>query len=237
MGQLLAVGKMVTGSVGKIGSIYTIDIKLIDIKTGQIQLTQSEDVKGSIEDVLLSAVPKIADFVIKGAASMSMTVGYLSVTSEPSGASVQVNGQAKGTTPLKGLEVEAGECRVALALDGFAGQERTVTVLKGRTQDLSFTLSPTSERLAAQKEQAGAKRKTLGKVLRWTGVALAAGGIGAATFFWLDADSKYESYMASSSSEEAPGLWEQTDQSALLGNISAIIGGVGALALGVSFAF
>lgn len=237
MGQLLAVQKMVTGSVGKIGTIYTVDVKVIDIATGQIQMTHSEDVRGSVEEVLLTAVPRISDHVIKETTSMGMTVGYLTVTSQPAGATVTIDGKEVGTTPVSKVESEAGKHKVEVAMEGYVTQERTLTLAKGRTEELSFTLSPTKELLASQKEQASEKRKKIGSVLRWGGVALGVAGVGAAAYFWIDADGKYEDYSNGTDSGELPGMYEDASSSATYGNLSAVAGGVGLVALGVSFAF
>jgi hypothetical protein len=51
-GKLLGVEKMVTGSVGKIGDLYNINIRLFDVGTGQIENTVSHKHEGSVEDLL-----------------------------------------------------------------------------------------------------------------------------------------------------------------------------------------
>lgn len=237
MGQLLAVKKILNGSVGKIGSMYTVDIKVIDIKTGQITLTHSEDVKGSVESVLLEAVPRITERLTKEATSAANTGSYLSVESSPAGASVTLDGKEIGTTPVKGMEVEAGKHKVVVALEGYVSQERTVTLVKGRNEQMAFTLSATRELLASQQQQSEAKKKTVGKVLRWTGVGIGVAGIGAATAMWLLADSANQDYLEATSTADASASGEDMDAFALYGNISAIAGGVGVVALGVSFAF
>jgi TolB-like protein len=52
MGQILGVQKLVSGSIGKIGSMYLLNLRLIDIKTAKISKTVSEDVKGDLEEVV-----------------------------------------------------------------------------------------------------------------------------------------------------------------------------------------
>jgi hypothetical protein len=52
MGQILGVQKLVTGSIGKVGSMYLLNIRMIDIKTAKITKTVSEDVKGDLEEVV-----------------------------------------------------------------------------------------------------------------------------------------------------------------------------------------
>ncbi|HMD67703.1 MAG TPA: CsgG/HfaB family protein [Chitinivibrionales bacterium] len=52
MGQILGVKKLVSGSIGKVGSLYLLNVRLIDIKTAKISKTVSEDVKGDLEEVV-----------------------------------------------------------------------------------------------------------------------------------------------------------------------------------------
>jgi hypothetical protein len=237
MGQLLAVSSIVSGSVGTIGGMYTLDLKLIDIRTGKIQISITEDVKGGIEDVLTSTVPAICDKLAKEMISAAVTVGFIDVTTEPQGATVILDDRDVGTTPLRGLQAQTGTHVVAVRLQGYAPQDRAVTVLKGKGEEVRFRLSLTSETLAERKQQKSTTRKKLGKVLRWVGAGVALAGAGAATAFWLSADATHDDYAASQDPDALPGLWDDTQTSATVGNVSAIVGAVGAVVLGVSFAF
>jgi TolB-like protein len=64
MGKLLNVEQIVSGSVGKIGSYYTIDLRRIDVQSGEILRAANVDISGGIEEVLTkgihSAVAKIS---------------------------------------------------------------------------------------------------------------------------------------------------------------------------------
>lgn len=55
MGKILAVPKIVVGSVGKIGRTYSIVLRLVDVETSTIECSVAEDVKGEV-DKLLSVV-------------------------------------------------------------------------------------------------------------------------------------------------------------------------------------
>ncbi|MDP8207509.1 MAG: CsgG/HfaB family protein [Candidatus Electryonea clarkiae] len=55
-GQMLGVEQMVAGSIGKIGTLYVISIRLIDVETGELISTGSSRHKGSIEDVALKSL-------------------------------------------------------------------------------------------------------------------------------------------------------------------------------------
>jgi hypothetical protein len=52
MGEILGVQKLITGSIGKIGSMYLLNARIIDIKTAKITKSVSEDVKGNLEHVV-----------------------------------------------------------------------------------------------------------------------------------------------------------------------------------------
>ena len=51
-GRLLGVQKMVGGSVGKLGTLYNISIRIFDVQTGRIEKTQTKRHEGSIEQLL-----------------------------------------------------------------------------------------------------------------------------------------------------------------------------------------
>jgi len=56
IGQLLGVQKMLSGSIGKFGSVFTIELYLIDIQTGQIQRSANHDIIGEMELLLTEGI-------------------------------------------------------------------------------------------------------------------------------------------------------------------------------------
>ncbi|OIO02907.1 hypothetical protein COY52_02245 [Candidatus Desantisbacteria bacterium CG_4_10_14_0_8_um_filter_48_22] len=60
MGQLLGVRKIFTGTIGKIGSTYLINVKIIDVQSGQIEKAETEECAGCEEDSLLISLRNIA---------------------------------------------------------------------------------------------------------------------------------------------------------------------------------
>ena len=52
VGRVLGCELMLAGSFGKIGSIYTIDMRIIDVTSGGILRTTSYDVRGDVESLL-----------------------------------------------------------------------------------------------------------------------------------------------------------------------------------------
>ncbi len=60
VGQLLGVRQMLAGSFGKFGTIYTIDMRIIDVATGGILRTTSYDVQGEAELLLTVGLAEAA---------------------------------------------------------------------------------------------------------------------------------------------------------------------------------
>lgn len=56
MGKLLNVRLMVGGSVTKVNRLHSIDLRIIDVQSGEVVSVSTEDVMGSIEDVLLTGL-------------------------------------------------------------------------------------------------------------------------------------------------------------------------------------
>jgi hypothetical protein len=52
MGQLLGVHSLATGSIGKVGSMFLVNVRMIDVKTAKIVKVVSVDIRGEIEDVV-----------------------------------------------------------------------------------------------------------------------------------------------------------------------------------------
>ncbi|MBA7653411.1 hypothetical protein ES703_61260 [subsurface metagenome] len=64
IGQLIGAQQMLAGSFGQLGTVYTIDMRIIDVVTGRITRTTSYDIEGSINRLLseglAEAVKRIA---------------------------------------------------------------------------------------------------------------------------------------------------------------------------------
>jgi hypothetical protein len=61
MGQLLGVEQMITGSVGKVGRTFSVNVRMINIATGEITRTLNKFYKGEIDGLLTKVIPEIAE--------------------------------------------------------------------------------------------------------------------------------------------------------------------------------
>ena len=66
VGGLLGAQKIITGSVGKIGTLFTINLKIIDINTATIEKNITYDYQGSIEDFVIVGINQAANNLLYG---------------------------------------------------------------------------------------------------------------------------------------------------------------------------
>ncbi|MBD3322386.1 MAG: hypothetical protein GF350_14895 [Chitinivibrionales bacterium] len=59
LGNVLGVQNIITGSIGKLGSMFLINVRAVSVRTGKITKVVSQDIKGSIE-TLVHVLPSIA---------------------------------------------------------------------------------------------------------------------------------------------------------------------------------
>jgi hypothetical protein len=82
-------------------------------------------------------------------------VGGLAVASDPGGATVYVDGQFVGQTPLSLERLQAGDHRVRLVKDGYLENARVVTVTSGKSSSLQVRLTVRSSAEALPDGQGG----------------------------------------------------------------------------------
>ncbi|MBL8028441.1 MAG: hypothetical protein JNL74_18595 [Fibrobacteres bacterium] len=61
MGQLLGVDHMITGSIGKVGLTYSVNLRMINVGSGEIVRSLSKFYKGEIDGVLTDVLPAVAE--------------------------------------------------------------------------------------------------------------------------------------------------------------------------------
>lgn len=63
IGQLLGVERLVTGSLGKVGSMFLVNLRVIDVKTAKIMKVVSVDIKGDLDEVV-AKLPGVASQLV-----------------------------------------------------------------------------------------------------------------------------------------------------------------------------
>jgi hypothetical protein len=130
VGQLLGVQRMVAGSIGKVGNFWTISLRMLNVATGEILFTVSEDYEGDIKGVVSTAVTKAAGKLSSGVdievkkASMIGKKGDLYIASSQPGASIEIdNTVISGMTPLTIQGFAAGEHRIVVRKGDWYGSQ------------------------------------------------------------------------------------------------------------------
>ncbi|MCK4578291.1 MAG: DUF2380 domain-containing protein [Candidatus Marinimicrobia bacterium] len=116
VGQMLGVTAMVAGSIGKVGSTYSIDLRTIDVATGQITNSTTKDYRGEI-DGLLSVMSSLATDIVNFESPDTAPRAPAQVAEQPSEA-----GPKKGGAIVKWAVIGA-----AVAGGGYLG----ITLLAG----------------------------------------------------------------------------------------------------------
>lgn len=118
----------VTVSQVKAGS-HTVTVKL----AGYTDYTKTIEVKSGYKTSV--KVP------LTQAGGSQTGSGTLTIRSTPSGATVYIDGDSKGTTPLHLQNVPAGSHKVLLTLQGYGDSSQTVEMTGGSDKDVSISLA------------------------------------------------------------------------------------------------
>jgi len=136
-GRMLNVEEMVTGSIGKIGKLYTIDIVLIDVETAQIIKSITSDYEGEIEGLVSFMQPIAVQLsrLIRPEIKKDEEKGSIEINTDPAKAEVYLNSKKVGNSPLKLTDIPAGEYTIKLIANGYATVEDIVLIEKDKVTE------------------------------------------------------------------------------------------------------
>jgi TolB-like protein len=141
MGQLLGVEHMVMGTIGKVGSMYTISLRLVNVATGEVLYTASEDCRCEIEDVLTAATPRIA---MKLELAVEKAIfGALDIKTVPARGAILINGNKIGETDYNNDRFIPGDYTLRVEMPTYEPVERKISVERNKAVSLSFKLEHT----------------------------------------------------------------------------------------------
>jgi opacity protein-like surface antigen len=144
IGKILNVQQMITGTIGKIGETYTIDVVLIEVETSQIIKSFTYNYQGKL-DGLLSFMASIANELAKTAQPMSekfyeIGIGSLKVITEPASAEIILDDKFIGKSPLQINNISTGEHMVKLVASGYVSTKNKVFIQKGKVTEHQIKL-------------------------------------------------------------------------------------------------
>jgi hypothetical protein len=187
IGGALGARLVLSGSLGRVGESYVLQLQLLDTQKAQIRARESRTITGP-QSELLAAARDLTSRVLTGKALD--TTGKIKFAITPSGAKVVVDGKLIGTTPLDApVMLEQGTHRVHVEADGYVPFDAALDAVASQTLFNSIDLVSTAPLLQ------GSRRGAQG-ALGWAaiGIGLAAGAAGVVCGVLANKD--YTSYQA-----------------------------------------
>jgi TolB-like protein len=166
MGQILGVREIITGSLGRLGTLIVINLRTIDVAKGQIVKVVSQDISGKLEDVIYY-LPNIArklvglePVVLQQPAAApakpapkhetpaqsktlapTKNTGMLQVVTQPEGAEIVLNGKTRGPSPLVDNTLLPGKYTITISYPRYETYTETFLLAAGYTKIISRTLA------------------------------------------------------------------------------------------------
>jgi len=130
--------------------------------------------------------PSVA--VAAGKADAAQPGAALSVASDPAGATVYVDGQLQGATPLDLKRLAPGDHRVSVMMQGYLENSRVVSLRAGQSHDVQVKLTPQAPPAGEKPPRGQAqappeKEHKGGGSTKWVLLGLGLAGAGAATYY------------------------------------------------------
>jgi hypothetical protein len=141
MGQILGVERILAGTVGKIGKMYTFSLKMINVRTGQIMYTVDEDCDCPIEQTLTVSTKNIAQKL--SSMVRRERFGGVKIASTPAGALVFINNTKVGATPWNSTLLLPGTYAMELNMPSYEPIKETFSVKEGEIPELAYALRHT----------------------------------------------------------------------------------------------
>lgn len=141
VGRSLGVDRLIFGTIRKLpqATTYTVSLKQLNVVDSTIEKYITEAVP---TESLRADSPQLNELVGRWLPALlnDTSRGGFRILTEPSGASVQLDGVPLGQTPLAFGEVEIGAHTVRIEKAGFPPIVRTITVRGGQSDELSINL-------------------------------------------------------------------------------------------------
>ena len=226
IGAALGVPFMLTGTVAKLGSSYTLALTLVEIDKARVEKRTSAvftDV-----DKLLAGLDTEVERAVQSL--LYKEQGSLLVVATEEGATIAVDGNALGTSPLPATSVASGPHRITINKDGFIQFALDVLVRPKETTTVDAVLRPSPEFLAAYKARSGGQR-TAAWGTSVGGVATTlVGGAGVGWFFFRREGLRSEKGVGPAEDIGVNGAEYAELAGAFWGGIGAAVVGVGLVA-------
>ena len=249
MGQLLGVEHMVMGTIGKVGSMYTISLRMVNVATGEVLYTASEDCRCEIEDVLTQSTPRIA---MKLELAVEKAIfGTLNVKTVPESANVLINNNKIGVTNYFNDRFVPGKYQLSVQKPTYNPLTQNIEVERNKVDSLTFKLEHTTAFLDSVKK-ATKHERFRAKFARQMVLGCLAAGFGATGYYFntraqksIDRENQAkENYLAAEEGADFVSLYNayqkagnDAEKPVVTRDIFYGVAGAFVLSFGISFAF
>jgi hypothetical protein len=138
IGGALGVDLLIAGDAGKLGGLYLVNLRLLNVRTGEVENRATETFAGD-EEQLLRAVRRAARSLL---GITPAGKGQLAVTASQNTADVFVDDGASGRTPIKLNDLVVGKHQLRVAQSGYFDWHGDVYVDPWETTSVWAQLSP-----------------------------------------------------------------------------------------------
>lgn len=137
----LGVDKVVTGTIARLGDLYIIELRMIDVASGQVERAEIAEFVGELRDIRIP-VRTVAQRLVGIGGFETLKDSYLHISSTPTGAKVFIDGLLEGRTPQK-VRVAPRGYEIKVVMPGYTIWEQDVQLKSGETLSLNAALIPT----------------------------------------------------------------------------------------------
>lgn len=223
VGQMLGAQQMVGGSIGRLGNVFTITARVIDVQSGEIIKVTTYDHEGDIGSLLKTGMRQVAlDLFSKqevASVSAILNTGDLSVTTDPEGAKLIIDGRKMGYTPILIEKLGVGKHQIQLKLKGYLSQTHDITISTDKVESVDLKLiSITSLENEIDKYRSAKKKLFIAS----------AGATVTGLLFMILADNTYENYLAAT--DDADKLYKNVQVQNGISSVSLGLGITSAVA-------
>ena len=145
-GKMLGVSGIIAGTIGRVGKIYSVSARIINVETGQIIVSKTEDCECPVENVLKVSMKNLA-YKIAGIMPKKLKendsagISRLRVVGSPMGAQLTFNGSVIGTIPLNDFQVLPGKYKLKVSALGFETADNSIKINIAETKLINIHLS------------------------------------------------------------------------------------------------
>lgn len=198
IGGALGVGLLVSGSIGKVGNSYIINLSLTD--TATVTVTSREQRQVSTADALPEAVRGATRFLVREL--LEGRQGELIVATSERDAEVEIDGRIIGMTPIGRQTLAGGPHRIKLHKKGFVSWARDIEISSDQPVVIDAAMVPSYE-FIAEYDRSAFRWRLAAYVTGGVGLALLAYGIGG--YIWNgDEAARYERNLTKNNCQENP---------------------------------